>query len=260
MNQRPENLILGTIRIARVIACSFKIRPYYFLVVTLLRTAIRLLYFTASILPFKILLIISTEYSIPSFLDPYFSNNVSLAYALCLLIGVAMFMTKVLEMIIEYIARLKTKVMLGDNYSRKPKRRDKLHNFIRKATDSASSCIIIVVSTGLLLAIEYQIAIVVFTLSVLCLVTFLMSWGKLGLYLNSSPEKYMEDCVTGISLIAFFSLVHISLNSAIPPPFLSLLVSLILIRQYTQSLDQVVSVALFFKNKDASIERVFTKL
>ena len=260
MNQRLENLILGASRIARVIVFSFTIQPYYFLVVTLMLTAIRLLYFTSSILPFKILLVLSTEFSIPSFLDPYFSNNISFAYTLCLLIGVAIFMAKALEVGIEYVARLKTKVILGANYSRKPKRRDKLHNFIRKATDMASSFIVMGFSVGFLLVIEHKIAIVVFTLSIVCLATFLMSAGKLGRYVASSPMKYMKNCLESISLISFFSLVHISINAPIPLSFLSLIVSLILIRQYTQSIDQVISVALFFKNKDSMIERIFKKL
>ena len=239
---------------------SFKIQPYYFLVVTLLRTTIRLLYFIASVFPFKILLILSTEYSIPSLLDPYFSDKVRLAYVLCLLIGVGIVIAKVLEVGIENIAQLKTRAILGAEYIRKPKRRNKLNDFIKKSTDVASSCIIIGFSIALLLAIQYQIALVVVILSIVCLVIALISRGKLHRYVESSPMKYLDNCLTGISLLSFFTLVYISINLATPLSFLSLLVCLILIRQYTQSAEQVVSIGLFFKNKDIVIERVFTKL
>ena len=59
MNHRLNYLIQAVVRITRVMEYSYKIQPYYFLVVTLMRTAIRLLYLIASILPFKILLIVS---------------------------------------------------------------------------------------------------------------------------------------------------------------------------------------------------------
>ncbi|GEM_PF-1332470 len=260
MNHRLNYLIQAVVRITRVMEYSYKIQPYYFLVVTLMRTAIRLLYLIASILPFKILLIVSTDYSIPAILAPYFSDKVSLAYTLCVFIGVAMVLTKVLEKGVENIARFKTKAILGDQYFRKKKRRNNLDGFIRRSTDVASSCMIVVFSIGLLFAIQYQIALVVIGLTLACLLTVLLAQGKLDLYVQGSPMKYIEACVTSISLVSFFTLFYISINSASPPPFLILLISLILIRQYTQSLNQIVSAALFFNHKDAFIERLFTKL
>ncbi|MCP4011088.1 MAG: hypothetical protein GY726_16430 [Proteobacteria bacterium] len=260
MKRRLENLIQGASRLARVIRYSFGIQPYFFLVVTLLRTTIRLLHFIASVLPFKILIILSKEYAIPSLLRPYFTDNSSLAYTLCLLIGMAIIIAKLLEIGIDNITRMKARAMLGVEYARKHKRRGRLIHFIRKSTDAASACVILVLSFALLLAIHYQTALVVFALSVGCFVIALISRGKLEQYVESSPNKYMENCLMGITLLSFFSLVHTSINAATPPPFLYLLLCLILIRHYTQSVDQVISIALFFKDKDVVIDRVFSRL
>jgi hypothetical protein len=261
INQRFETLISGTHKLIRMLEHSFRIQPYFFLIVMLLRTAIRLLYFTSSILPFKILLVLSREYSIPSFLDSYFSSNVSLAYALCLFIGIAMLIAMALEKWIDHITQQKTHMVLGREYLNKPKRRNKLNDFIRQSTDVASSCVIIGLSIGLLLMIQYQIALVVIALTIMCVITTVSCSGKLDLYVASTPMKYLDNCLTGISLVSFFALVQISIYSITPPPFLSLIISLVLLRQFTISVEKVVSVGLFFNGKkDIVIERVFSRL
>ena len=260
MNQRLESLIESINRLARVAAYSFRIQPYYYLVVTLLRTTIRLLYFSAAVLPFKILMVISSDFTVPSFLSPYFPDKFSLAYALCMFIALAMLTATGLEKWVEYIAKIKAKTLLGDEYSSKYRKRNKLSSYILKSTEVSSSVIIIVFSMALLLIIQYEIALVVIALSLVSLLVFLFSKGKLNEYIEGSTKKYLNTCLTGISLISFFALVQITITSTTPIPFLFLLLSLILTRQYTQSVGQVVAVALFFKNKDFSIERVFTKL
>ena len=112
-NQRFEYLVSGTQRLIRTLGHTYRIQPYYFLVVMMLQTAIRLLYFSAAILPFKVLLVLSKEYSIPPYLASYFSSNISLAYALCLFVGVAMLTAKILEKWIDYITQRKTMSVLG---------------------------------------------------------------------------------------------------------------------------------------------------
>ena len=98
-------------------------------------------------------------------------------------------------------------------------------------------------------------------LSIICLIVTVVCSGKLDLYVASEPMKYLENCLTGITLISFFALVQVSIYSAVPPSFLTLILCLVLLRQFTLSVEKVVSVGLFINGKnDIVIERVFTPL
>lgn len=260
-NQRFDLFISASNRLVRVLVHSFKVQPYYFVIVTLVRSAIRLLYFSAAILPFKVLLVLSRESSIPSFLSPYFSSNASLAYALCIFIGVAMILAMLLDKWVEYITDFKTRVILAGEFSNMPRRRNKLNQFIRKSTDVSSSSIILGLSMVLLFVIQYQVALVVVVCSIICLAITLLCRGELDAYIASSPMKFSENCLIGITLFSFFTLVQISILSETPPPFLSLIVCLVLIRQFSISVEKIVAVGLFFNGRnDKVVERVFTRL
>ena len=77
-----------------------------------------------------------------------------------------------------------------------------------------------------------------------CIGVMVFSQGDLRHYIIFSPLKYLEKCITGVTLIAFMVLVQKSLNASVPPVFLSLAVCLILIRQYCQSVERTVAVTL----------------
>ena len=260
MEDSTRNFLAGLKRLGDIIRHASGIQPLLFASLVFLRSLIRVLYFLASVLPFKILMILGSGYTIPSLLQPYFESKEALAYSLCLTIGLSIVGAKSCEYLIDKVKQQKARTFLGDGYTRKIKRRDNLVLIISKATDASSAIIIATLSIMALLFVHYQTGITTVTLSALCTAAIIFSRGDLKNFIISSPLKYLEKCVTGINLVAFLVLVYTSLNSSVPPGFLSLVVALILIRQYSQSVTQAVGVALSLKVVEERMERIFVGL
>lgn len=243
-----------------VIRNASGIQPVLFISLVLLRILIRLLYFMASVLPFKILLVLGSGYTLPVLLQPHFESKGALAYSLCLTIGLAIIGAKLCERLIDAIKQRKARAFLGADYTQKTKRRGNLVLIISKATDASSAIIIATLSIVLLLFFHHQTGIAAVATSTLCIGAIVFSQGDLGEYIASSPLKYLETCITGITLITFMVLVHTSLNAPVPVGFLSLVVCLILIRQYCQSVEQAVAVTMSLKHEEERMDRIFMRL
>jgi hypothetical protein len=243
-----------------VIRHASGIQPFLFATLVVLRTLIRLLYFLASVLPFKILLVLGSGYTVPAMLQPYFDSKGAMAYSLCLTIGLSILGAKSCEHLVDAIKQQKARTYLGDRYTQRIRRRNNLISIISRATDACSAIIIATLSIVMLLYFHHQMGAASVISSILCIGVVLVSQGNLRNYIVSSPLKYLEKCTAGVSLVAFMILVHTSLNAAVPPAFLSLVVCLILIRQYCLSIEQIVAVTFSFREDEKRLNSIFEGL
>ncbi len=260
MNHSVQNLVTGFRRLVDAICYASGIQPVLFATLVLLRSLTRVLHFLASVLPFKILLVLGTGYSLPALLEPYFKSKETLAYSLCLAIGIFVIGAKLCEHLIDVIKRQKAKTFLGDSYTTKTKRRDNLVSIISKATEASSAIFIATVSILLLLFLQHKTGIATILSSMLCFTVIIFSQGDFRNYIISSPLNYVGKCITAVTFVAFMVLVYTSLNASAPPVFLSLVVCLILIRQFCQSIEQTVAVTLSLKDEEERIARIFVGL
>ena len=260
MKDSTQNFLTGFRRLIDAIRHASAIQPFLFAILVLLRSLIRLLYFLASVLPFKILLVLGSGYTLPALLEPYFKSKGTLAYSLCLMIGVSVIGAKLCESLVDVIKQQKVKTFLGDTYTHKTKRRDNLVSIISKATDASSAIFIATVSILIILFLQYQTGIATIISSTFCFVAIIFSQGDFRSHITSSPLKYLEKCITGVTFVAFIVLVYTSLNASAPPGFLSLVVCLILIRQFCQSVEQTVTVTLSLKDEEERMRRIFLGL
>jgi hypothetical protein len=257
LKEIPQNFLAGIQRLATAIRYAGAILPNLFVTLIILRSLIRLFYLLASILPFKTLLVLAPDYTLPEILEPYFHSKEALAYSLCLTIALFMIGAKLCEFLVEVIKNKKARVFLGDGYARKIKRRVNLLSIISKATDAASAIIIATLAIAVLMFIHYQTGIAIGASSMLCIGAAVFARGDLEKYIRHSPFRYLQQCVTGAAFMSFIVLVATSLTASPPPDFLSLVACLILLRQYCQSVEQTVTVALSLKEDDEHLERVF---